>query len=652
MTIQPRLRLTDLQSKEADPVMLNLFRKHATSWLIKVALFLIVIVFVFWGGYSYTSKDATRMARVNDQYITVSEYEQSYNQLLEMYRRQFGGAFSEDMIRQLNLRQQALRMLIDRQVVREAANSLGLTASAQEVQQQILQYPAFQKDGMFDRERYVLVLRQNRLSPEMFEQQLWEDLSVQNVEKFIKRQATVTDKEILSEFHFSQSPIQISYAEIDPKSYVERVVASETELKSYYEAHKEAYKEPEKRKFSMVSFNTDSFLKDVQTSDEEVKEYYSENQTTYHKQAEVKASHILFSVTEGAAEEEVAQVKAEAQNVLQQARKKEADFAELAKKHSKCPSAPQGGDLGYFTRDQMVPAFSEAAFALKPGEVSDIVQTQFGLHIIKVEDVRPERTIPLEEAKEQIELILKREKARDIVYNKARDFSDLAYAENDLRKAAQSSNLVVTESKDWLTQATPPQEITASPEAMNALFSIPEKGISSVVETSDGFLIAQVDGIKAPEIPPYEQVKARVEQDYKGEEAKKLAQKAAADLLADAGKMNSLEQVGKERKVEVKKSDWFSRSEPDKSLRIRGDALNSMFQLEEAEPFPKTPIDVNGQFFVVYQLVGKKSPAEEKLEKERAGILQKLQTQKGNQLWQAWMEEERGKSEIEIIQQL
>jgi peptidyl-prolyl cis-trans isomerase D len=632
--------------------MLNLFRKHATSWLIKVALFLIVIVFIFWGGYSYTSKDATRMARVNDQYITVSEYERSYNQLLDMYRRQFGPAFSEDMIRQLNLRQHALNMLIDRYVVTEAANNLGLTASAQEVQQQILRFPAFQKDGMFDKEQYVLLLRQNRLSPDLFEQQLREDLSVQNVEKFIKRQAAVTEKEILIEFEFNQSPIQISYLEIDPKAYIERVAAGETEIKNYYEAHKEAYREPEKRKFSMVSFDTDSLLKDVQVSEDEVKEYYSENQAAYHKQAEVRARHILFLINEGAGDEEVAKTEAEAQKVLQEARKKEADFPELAKKHSQCPSAPQGGDLGYFTRDQMVPSFSEAAFALQPGEVSGIVKTQFGLHIIKVEDVRPERTVALEEAKDEIELLLKREKARDIAYNKARDFSDLAYAGNDLKKAAQTNNLAVTETKEWLTQTSPPQEIKVSAEAMSTLFNIPEGGISDVVETSDGYLIAQVNAIKAPEVPPYEQVKSQVEQDYKAEEAKKMAQQAAAELLADARKMNSLEQVAKNRNIEVKKSDWFTRTEPDKSLRLRGDALSAMFQLDETKPFPEAPIDVNGQFYTVYQLVGKKSPAKENLEKERAGILQKLQTQKENQLWQAWIEEQRGRSKIEIIQQL
>lgn len=632
--------------------MLNLFRKHATSWLIKVALFLIVIVFIFWGGYSYTSRDASRLARVNDQYITISEFDKSYNQMLEMYRRQFGDRFSEDMIRQLNLKQQALNMLIDRYLVSEAAQNLGLAASAQEVQQRILAYPVFQKDGTFDKERYVLVLRQNRLSPEIFEQQMREDLSLQNVENFIKRQAAVTDEEILAEFRFNQSPIQISYAELNPKAFVEQVTTSEKALKDYFEKNKEEYKEPEKRKFSMVLFMTDSYLKDVQVSADEIKEYYNEHQSEYHKEAEVKARHILFRVEESAPEEEVAKAKAEAQKVLDEAKKKGTDFAELVKKYSQGPDAQNGGDLGYFTRDQMVPALAEAAFALKKGEISELVRTPYGFHIIKVEDVRPERTIPLEEARSEIELTLKRQKAKDIAYDKARNFADLAYADGDLKKAAQQDKLPVTETKDWLAQLSPLPGVPASPQVMQDLFSLPEKGISGVLEAEQGYLVAQIDGIKAPQIPTYEQAKEKVEQGYRNEEAQKLAKKAAEDLLTDAKKINSLEQAGKGKQVEVKKSNWFSRKQPDRTLMVGGDALNKLFQLEETKPFPEAPLDVGKQFFLVYQLIGKKPASEEQLKKNQLTILQTLQTQKQDQLWQAWLEQQRRKADIEVFKEL
>lgn len=633
--------------------MLNLFRKHATSWLIKVALFLIVIVFIFWGGYSYTERDASRLARVNDQYITLAEFDKSYNQMVEMYRRQFGNSFSEEMIRQLNLKQQAFNTLINRYLVSEAAQNLGLTASAQEVQQRILEYPVFQKDGMFDKERYVLVLQQNRLSPEMFEQQMKEDLSLQNVENFVKRQAAVTDEEILAEFRFNQSPIQITYVELDPKSFVDKVTTDEKVLKDYFEKNKEKYKEPEKRKISMVLFKTDSYLKDVQVSDDEIKEYYNEHQSEFHKDAEVKARHILFRVEESAPEEEVTKVKAEAQKVLDEAKKKGADFAELAKKYSQGPTAPKGGDLGYFSRDQMVPSFAEAAFALKAGEISGLVRTPYGFHIIKVEDVRPEKVIPMEEAREDIELTLKRQKAKDIAFDKARNFADVAYADGDIKKAAEQEKLQVTETKEWLPQLSPLPGISASPQVMQDLFSLPEKGISGVLEAEqEGYLVAQIVGIKAPEIPTYEQAKAKIEQGYRSEQAQKLAEKAAADLLTEAKKVDSLEQAAKQKQIEVKKSSWFSRTQPDRSLRIGGDALNKLFQLEETNPFPDAPLEVSNQFFLVYQLIGKKPAPQEQLKKDRPNILQTLQTQKQNQLWEAWLERQRRKADIEVFKEL
>lgn len=632
--------------------MLNVFRKHATSWLIKVALFLIVIVFIFWGGYSYTSRDARRLARVNDKFITISEFDQSYNNLVEMYKRQFGDALSEDMLRKLNLKQQALNMLIQRYIVEEAAKNLGLAATAQEVQQQILQYPVFQKGGAFDQQRYVRVLQQNHMSPEMFEQQLREDLSIKNVESFVKRQSVVTDEEIAAEYRFSRSPIQISYAEIGPTSFMDQVKPTDEALKEYYEKHKETYKEPEKRKFSMVLFKTDSFLKDVQVSDQEIKEYYNENKDKYHKEAEVKARHILFRVSEDAPEAEVAKVKTEAQKVLDEAKQKGADFAELAKKYSQGPSAPKGGDLGYFTRNQMVPSFAEAAFALKPGEISGLVRTPYGFHIIKLEDARPERTIPLEEARSQIELTLKREKARDIAFDKARAFADAAYAEGNLKKAAQSSKLQVTETDRWVAESGSMPEVQAPPPVMKDLFALPQKGISNALEISEGFLIAQVEATKAPEVPPYDQVKVLVERNYRTQEAAKLAQKAAADLLAEAKKVNSLEQAAKEEKLAVKNSDWFSRSNPDRNLRVGGDSLSKMFQLEESKPFPEKPLDVSGQFFMVYQLIGKKAPPKEDLQKDRLQIEQQLQSEKQNQLWQAWLEQQHSKADIEILKEL
>lgn len=632
--------------------MLNILRKHATSWLIKVALFLIVIVFIFWGGFSYTSMDASRIARVNDQYITLGEYEQTYNQIVEMYRRQLGNNFSEELARMMNLKQQALNMLIDRYVISEAAKDMGMLATTQEVQKKILEYPVFQKDGQFDQERYVQLLRQNRLTPEMFEQQLREDLSLENVTNFVKRQTEITDEEIAAEFRFSNSPIQIGYVEIEPKAYFDQVKVTDKVLEEYFEKDKERFKEPEKRKLAMVLLKADSYLPDVTVSQDEVNQYYDENASNYHKQAEVKARHILLTVEEDAPAAQVENVRAEAEKIRQEAKQKDADFAELARKYSQDPEAAKGGDLGYFTRDRMLPAIADAAFALEAGEISDLVRTPYGFHIIKVEDVRPERTIPLEEVRPEIELTLKKEKTRDIAYKEARNFADAVFAQGDIRKAAGVGGLELVETKEWLKQTDPIPGVSASPQVMEDLFRLTDKAVSDVIEVPEGFLVLQVEQIKAPEVPPFAEVKAKLEQTYKNEEASKLAQKAADDLLAAAKKLNSLEQAGKESHVEMKKSDWFTRSKPDSSLRFSGSAVNRLFQLDESKPFPDAPLDVGGNFQVVYQLIGKKAPPQEDMESRRSATAKKLQEEKQNQLWQAWLGNQRRTAKIEILKEL
>ncbi len=633
--------------------MLNLFRKHATSWLIKVALFLIVIVFIFWGGYSYKSQKDTQMARVDGHYISVNEYNQAYSRMVEMYRGQFGKAFSEDMIRQLNLKKQALDMLVDRYVISRASQDLGLVATTSEIQQKVLEYPVFQRDGKFDQNLYVRVLQQNRLSPEAFEQRLSEDLSAQKVQAFVTRQAIVTDAEVRAEFLFNNSTIQVNYVILDPKSYEDQVTFDDSALESFFKGAQDRYRDPEKRQVSYVLFKTEDYLGGVQVTEDDARQRYEENKEKYRHEAEVHARHILFNLKQDAPEEEVSKVRAEAEKVLAEA-KKGKNFTELAKKYSQDPSAAQnGGDLGYFTRGKMIAPFSEAAFSMKPGEISDLVRSPFGFHIIKVEDVRPEKTESWEEARASVEKSMKEEKARDIAFGKAQAFADLAYAQRDVANAAEAQKLKLTGDKVWVSQSEIlPGLEGADPPVMQKIFALGEKEVSDVLETPKGFLVLEVTGKQEPQVPPFAKVKDRVVQDYKKEKASELTNMKAVELIAAAKNAGSLEQVAKEKKFEVKKSGWFSRRDPDKELMPlrQGTGFNTLFELEGSRPFTDAPLPM-GNRFVVVQLLGKKA-VEEGLEKERDSIVKRIQQVKEGALWQSWMDAERAKSKVEIYREL
>jgi len=631
--------------------MLNLFRKHAKSWAIKIALFLIAIVFIFWGGYSYNSTKDLQIAQIGDYHITDAEYDRSYTQLVDMYRRQLGNSLSEDMIRQFNLKQQALDMLIDRYVIAKSARELGLSATQEEIQKKILEYPVFQSDGMFDQKRYVAILQQNRLTPEVFEKQVADDLTAERLEEFIKRRVIVTDEEIRADFRFNRTSIQLAYVPFEPRDFEDQVAADDSSLQNFYQGHQDKYRDPEKRQISYIVLKADNFLDKVQLTEDEVRQSYEDNKEKYQHEAEVKARHILLSVEEDSPQEEVDKAKAEAQNVLDQANKG-ADFAELAKKHSKDPeSAAKGGDLGFFTADRMDPAFSEKAFALKPGEISDLVRTPFGFHIIKVEETRPESTTPLEEARGEIELSLKRERAQDIAYAKAREFADLAFAQQDIAKAAQAQDLTLSGSEVWLSQKDQiPGIETTPPDLMSKIFGLSEKAFSTILDVPQGYLVAQVLAIKPSQALAFDQVKDRVTKDFKRDQARVLAEKSSAELLDAAKKANSLQEAAKEKKLEIKTSEWFSRKEPDKSLRLTGEAQNKVYELDESKPFPEAPLEA-GPRFVVCQLLGKKI-SDENLESEREAIAKQVKDQKEAALWRSWIEEERKKANVKQFKKL
>lgn len=632
--------------------MLDVFRRSTGSWMAKAVLILVALTFVAWGGYSYTSRNQTNMARVGDTYISISEYEQVYRNLRDNYRRQFGGNISEEMLKTLRLDQMALDMMIQRTLILDAAQKMGLSAVPQEIQQQIAQIPAFQIDGKFNHGRYVAILQQSRMSPEMFEHQVAQDIAASKVESFIKRRAVVTKQEVDAEYAFSFNQIQLAFVQFDPKSYEDKVTVDEAALKTFYESRKDSYKSPEKREILYALFTPDAYMGEVKVSDEEIKQYYDERIERYSHDEEVKARHILFPVKEDAPEAEVEKVKAEAQKVLEQIRQG-ADFTDMAEKHSGDPgSAKTGGDLGYFSRGRMVPAFSEAAFGLKPGEVSDLVRTQFGFHIIKVEDHRPERVETLEQVKGDIEKEIKEERAREIAYSRAVNFDDSAFASKDIRKAAETHKKEVLGAGVLVERTGNLQGVPgANRQIMEKLFGLPEKDFSGVLELPNGFLVAQVNDVQESEILPFEVAKDQVEKDYRADRGRELAKQKATEIIESARKANSLEEAAQAAGLTARKSEWFSRRVPDKDLTLlRGEGLNAVFQLSTEKPFTDEPLQL-GNRFIVAQLLGKREPQGEE-QQQRATIEARLLEQKQEMVWNAWLEEVRGKADVEQFREL
>ena len=624
-------------------------RKHATSWLIKVALFAIVIVFIFWGGYSYTEKKANRVAEVNGSYISMLEFQSTYNNLVEQMRRQLGKQFSPELAETLNLKQQALEQLINRRLILAEAKILELGVSREELQNAIISYPAFQTDGRFDEQRYQQILRLNKLNSQEFEASQSEDLLISKVQHFISRGTKVLDPEMLSFFHLTQDKVNLAYIQVDPKDFKSQVKVDEDSIRDYFDKHRESYRLPVKRNILYVRFRPQDYINEVQPTDVEIEDFYRLHEEDYKEPEKVRARHILFRIPPKAKTSEIQAIQKKADMVLDLARKGE-NFAELARKYSEDSTASKGGDLGYFTRQDMVKPFSDAAFSLEKGEISDLVRTRFGLHIIKVEDIKPESIKPLAEVKERVIQSVKQEQAREIARQRAESFIDLSRSLDDMQKAAQEKNLPVKES-GFFAVGEPIPSLGSYPETSEAVFSLQLKEISPVLTVGEDQLVAQLIAIQDSRLEELDEAKKRVREDWLAEQSRDLARRKAEEWLQVALKEGTITNVASNNKLQLKKTGLFTAVSPAPPIANQRDLVITAFALRPAKPVAPEVYQVNGKFLIM-QLEDRQPATEEEFQKQRASLASQLLTAKKEQTFSRWIAGIRETSDIKILQKL
>ena len=629
--------------------MLGLMRKHATSWLIKVALFAIVIVFIFWGGYSYTERKASRVAVINGSYISMPEYLSAYNNLVEQMRRQFGKQFSSELAETLNLKKQALDQLINRRLLLAEAKALKLDVSREELQNAIISYPAFQTNGRFDQQRYQQILRLNKLTPQEFEASQSEDLLISKVQQFITRSTKVLDAEILSYFHLTQDKVNLAYIQLSPKDFQARVQVNDESLKDYFDKNREKYRLPVKRNILYVRFRPQDYLDEVQPTDMEIEDFYRLHQEDYKEAEKVHARHILFRIPPKAKTSDIQAIERRAEMVLELARKGD-DFAELARKYSEDSTASKGGDLGYFTREDMVKAFSDVAFSLEKGEISDLVRTRFGFHIIKVEDIKEESIKPLAEIKETVIQNLKEEQSREIAWQRAESFIDLSRALDDMQKAALQESLVVKES-GFFAADEPIPLLGSHPEISETIFSLQPKEVSPVLTVGDDQLVAQLIAIQDSRLKEFDEARGEAREDWLVEQSRDLARKKAQELLETARKEGTISNIARNNKLEVKKTGLFTATSPARPIGNQRDLVITAFALRPGQPVAPEVYEIDGKFLIL-QLEDRQPATEEEFQKQKASLASQLLMAKKEQTFSRWILGRREKSEIKILQKL
>jgi len=624
--------------------MLRLMRDYATSWMIKIILGAIVVVFVFWGVGSFRNRKANIIASVNGDAITLEEYRSSYNTLLDQMRQRFGNSLNEDLLKMLQLDQQALNQLIEKRLMMQEAARLNFRVTDEEVIRSIQSIPAFQTNGVFDSRLYATVLNFNRMNPEIFEAAQKESLLMGKLRTYLFNGFRVSENELREYFNWKNAGVSIDYVFFDPKTYKDIELTKEA-IETYFNENKESYKTDPLRKAQYLFFDPQAYTAEVQISDEAIQNYYVDHKNDYASPKTVEARHILFKLENNADDQAVAAARARAETVLDLIQKG-ADFAEMAKKHSEGPSKTNGGHLGTFRKEDMVAPFSEKAFSMQAGEVSEPVRTQFGWHLIKVDKVNPASEQTLEEASAAIRKTLTNEEARVLAYDKAEAFYESTLEGDDIAQVAAELGLTV-ETTEPFSQRGPDKGIANRRGFADAAFALSGNQISDILDLKNGYYIIQVIETIPSKIPDLATVKKSVEADLLTDMQATLAEEEANDFLEKVKTSGQKESSDTSDGIAFKSTDYFKRSEQIPEIGWDNAVSQKAFELSTERPLPDRAIKGQKGFYVI-RLKSRRLPDALEFDKEKQQLEETLVNQKRLKAFNAWLSEARQRSDISI----
>ncbi|MEE4243082.1 MAG: SurA N-terminal domain-containing protein [Desulfopila sp.] len=624
--------------------MLQILRNKAQSIIIQIIVVIIALVFIFWGVGTNLMNNREAAIVVNDEEISFQDYQMAYDRMYNSLQNQFGASIPQELLESFGIKNQVINQLIQEALLRQGAAEMGIHVSSSEVQETIKNMPQFQENGTFNLERYTTLLNANGFTPVSFEESMRHDILSQKAQMTIGGFATtVTDFEILDLYRLEKSSVAVKYAEVSAADYVDEAVIDEKLLEEWYTTVQDNYKTEREIKLKFLDFSYDTVGQMVSVDQETIEQYYRENVTEFMEAEQRRARHILFPADENSTAEVHNNQKKKAEEILELARDG-ANFAELARKYSEGPSKDQGGDLGFFSQDQMVTPFADAAFSLEKGGISDIVQTSFGYHIIKIEEITPAVTRPMEEVQETIRAKLQADQARPLAFQAANEAYEGIISAGSLEAYLQANQQARLQETEFFDRRNPPESIGNDPKFLNAAFSLKEQELSSLIETSQGYAILFVEAEKQPVVPELSAVREKIAADFKQAESLTSAKEAAETLLDQAQAGEGLQKAAENSGISVEESDYLSRSSSG-SQALPAEIVEEAFQLSAKEPYPEAPLQNNSTFYVL-EFADMKIPSGPLSDEEKSRYSNAILQLKQQQVLSGWLANRREQAEI------
>lgn len=613
---------------------------HEKKRFVQIVLVLIIITFAFFGLDTFNQVNkADVIATVDGEKITQQAFEQDLRQQQERMRESMQGNFDPAMLDNPEAKRTILNNLIDQRLLIMQARAVGLKISDKQLAETIAGIEAFQKEGRFDKALYASILTgQGRAIP-AFEAEMAQSLNMrQLIGSYLQNgyASTVAAEKII---RLNEQKRVVAIAHIPLDSFLKKVKVTDADIKKYYESNMHEFKVDEQLRVEYVTFSAADLQSQISVTEEEVKKYYDEHAAEFGTQEQRQAAHILISAAAQASGSEKDAAKLKAENILQQVKQSPQAFANLAKQHSHdTGSAAVGGDLGMIARGAMVPPFEEAVYKLKVGEISELVQTDFGFHIIKLVAIEPAKIKPYSEVKNDIMQKMRAQKSSDTYADLAGKFSDIVYEQSDTLKAAADLVKMPVRQSSWLSKRQVSLPIWTD-KALQAVFAddvVKNKRNSTAVEIAPNTLLAaRLLELKPASIRALAEVEVEIRQKLLRTQAQEMLQKQGQETLA---------QLQRGEKADVA---WQPRLTVTREQHTGMDReLAQLVFKANVSKLPAYTAVVDGRgAYVLARIEAVKEPAE--ISKNvRDGYMQQLRRTTGQQLLQLYLDDIRGKASI------
>lgn len=511
--------------------MLDSIRSSAQSFGVKIAFGIIILVFVFWGVGNFNDRDYSNVvAVVNGEPIVATEFERAYQSAEEYVLRNNPGMTREQLAKE-HFGRQVLRDLIQETLLQQEAARAGITVTPYDMRVAVDKIDAFKNaEGKFDPEIYKKALAANRLNPAEYERSLSKDLLQDKIFQILTSSAWVDASEALELFNFLREKRIVDYIFYKSSDYIDKVVVTEEEEKDWYDNNKNDFAIPAKVDVSYIEVKPENLVDKTSIEKKAIEDWYGSHKQDFETKEQIKAAHILVTLPPGAGEKETNEAKLK----IDEARKEienGAPFATVADKYNQAGAAGPGGSLGWLSRGETVPEFETAAFTLKPGELSEVIRTPFGLHLVLVEDKKAAGVRPLEEVREEIVRTLAFEAGSEKLHETLDSLIEDNILNKPLAESAARYGLKVEQS-GLVDQSTLADKLGIKPESAASIMELrADTPLDTAVEAGDNYIILRVNKNMPSAIKSFEEVKSAIVKEIKEQKALEQAMAHAAEEL-------------------------------------------------------------------------------------------------------------------------